>query len=538
MELLNSGAGGGKIMGKQLDRILLDRLIGASTATGKAAAGRSTISRRAFMSGTLIGVAAAKAYAFPFSSHPLLRWRGTALTVALGRLSWTIDGSAFGPAARLSARPVADGYLIQLRRALLPGTRISVDFTCKFVRSGPQWLARLEMPGFRIQRDMALENWLRGEMIKAPLLALRTQIGKSELRLGNGGIAISSANGLSVDLIAPVLLNGPCDCTAAGVALYPAPSELLPDDSPRGWSTQVSFVTPRLRARGYACGSGDIHAIACPIETKNLEGEVFIRADGSLAQAMLAKGSARLDLRRKGRVVAPVLFDDAVVLIAARTLGIAGHLAAKPFTIGTKWWLASLTGDLEQPFQAIFEAGRTPQFAATVRPTEFRLLVPGADAAVLAVPAPPMVLATNSGSPALRPAPVVPTLPVPKNQMILDQLPKLTVGLDGARMSIRSGANLLNLDFEFEGFEIVEAPKGMKLKRRLTPGGKCMAGRIRVILPPQHNSETLQRYEGEVCAVPDPKRPMAQRYSLPSRIVFTLEEQPPLQTTGTSLCGT
>lgn len=502
-------------MADELQSKLLDRLAKARLSPLLA----TSVSRRSFMAGLVLSAAAGKAAELPMHFRPRARWSGSSLIIAYGRRSWVLDRDAFGIGARLTLHPFADSFRVQLRRAFLPGTRFPVDFTFEVARRERQWIARIAMPAFRVVEEVLLDHWLAGRPIVRRLAPSRTAMGKSELRVGHGHVAIRSANGLTFHLTAPLRLLGPCDCSAAGATLHPARSVLLPDDSPSGWSTHIGFDAPAMRPRGFACGEGDVQAITCPTAVRRLEGEFF---DGvrEAAQALLATGAARLEMRRAGQIVAPILFDQAAVLLAARTVGIAGDIGEAPFAVRTRRCMASVARATDAPFCAVFKAGESPQFTAAVSVSDVRLALDGGGFASVSPLLVPVALTTAAGPAAAGPAADGRAV----NRVVLNGDPRLVVDLDGTSLSLRSGPNLLNLVFQFEGFRLEEQPAGIRLVRRRSNTGACVAGIIRIIFPPQHISETIQPIVNASC--PTPKGGMEQKYSDISRIVFALPEEP------------
>ncbi len=494
-------------MTRQIEDFLLQHLRREVTAPPS----DGLVDRRTFLFG-MAAAGAAPASAGVLDYRPTARWASSAIVLAYGGKTWMIDRKAFDQRARLSLRRSSTGFSVHLHRARLPGTLIPVDFSLHVLRRGRQWISRIRMPHFRINSECELGDWISGRPILALLPPLHTSAGASSLKCARGRVALTAQNGLTIRLISSLRLSGQVDCSADGATFHAARSIIECDDNQRGWSTHVTFEASRPRPRGFACGDGELQAVACPIATTQFGGEFYDGPDGR-AQALLLRGGAKLDIRRRGQVVAPITFDDAVLLIAKGRIGLAGHVGTTTFPVRSDRCVASLTGDPEKPFCAVFKAGSPPHFGAAMRATGMRLVVPGVQHAALSLPASSIMLATTLSQVAAAHA---------GDHLIIDS-EQSAVALDRCSLSIRSGESLLDLIFQFEGFRCQAHGGGLRLVRRVE-SGKCVPAIIRVILPPQHLSETIQRIEDDTC--PMPITEITQHFAARSRIVFALEAEP------------
>ena len=489
------------------------------------------------------------------------------VTVRSGSASWAVDLARFDGSPSMSVEETAGGAVIEVRNAVLPGTRFQLGFSAtlgaglagrtiafEFVDTG------VEPSSFRT-RPVGFESWARGEA-QAVLELSDAAVGSL---LGGAEAPLAERASLSPKKAAPISFTAACGfASAAGV--WEA------CDGERRLSLSAFRLEPASGGTDCLVQGGGRHTKLEGVREGVWHGRFEVetedgwRAEGSLAgmDALLAeihpdRRSAWVWCGNGRSAVTAKLFDQVELPLSrvcvgsyhgpdGRVTAVSGNLARAVWAElpGVSVLLGGVDGDAPVLLASVETAGGVDS-VADVRVAAERYAFHIPDAVASAVPTRREVLEIRG-----QPRPVVPPIqprptpsparPTPASVRpgpVTTQPtgPALEVGVDRIIGRLRLTPFLvdvvrredqLNLRFEFVNMALETGPDGPRVVR--VDGTK--PAYVLVFFPPQHVAEAALIEQADGSPFPDEnnavfRRPLPSRLSGESRLAFFIPPEVP-----------
>lgn len=432
-----------------------------------------------------------------------LRYRG---------LIWEFEPRAFGARARVSIRQKQSELVVRLTRAEMPGTDLRVDFLMTMCAAGRDWTCRIEIPSVAFSAELPLDAWLGGAPLAGRARAAQFLAGTGELRVGAGRLLVRPAKMLTLEFQAPATMAGQVQAEGASLILTVTrrdqAADGLPAFAPGQNTTAFLLSDPIVQSKQYACkGESGIVAIR-PRSCETVEGD-FAGTGKGRSQRVLFIGAADLEASTDGTPEIKLSLDYAASLIEANLIAVSGEVSRIPFRVGLKGGSAQLCGGDNVPvFKAVFRPGATNAIEAALKVERLYLPLRDGNEAVVVAEGRSSILLTGSDN--------------ANTKLLIEGNDVSTIHLNGTKVQISRGTDLLNLTFQFSGFELRRRWNGQSFLRRVRRNGICEPAVISLVLPPQHVTESVTTFDGSGCPVPKDEYTSIAR---PSRIVFKLDQQ-------------
>lgn len=529
-----------------LAELLLARAFGSRRASWTLLPSHGTLSRRQFI-GTTSGVLSAiSVVRDPFV--PYITSRGRRTTVHYAGRSWAIDGPLFGDNARTGWRRQADGFIVELRDGVLPGTDLDVSFRARLTPRRAGWRIDLTIPSMRFQSAVMLDAWLDGRArLEAPVATRRFCAGESLVSLTGarvllnvqpsfgfafGGASTELGSGSNVEIDGPVPSAGSritLDVREAyegslrqALGRGPSPATLCALDAP--------VAQPLVIPLGRGTGASEVGC--CSEGTTAFAGEVF----GSVGQRegiWVVEGPLRLHAGIDARASddpTQLRFEHSALLFTTGACAdermLAGRVRRASYTIETANCQATVAGDDERPFVAHFRDGVSGPIRAQATLEHAWVPLPGAIGASISLPSRPIDIvishAADVGSGDVGPA-HSDADHGKRGRIFLGGTPFVAMPLDASTIVVRRSVDLLNLTFQLDGFDL-QVEGGVPYLCRKVPVAPKHPATITVLFEPQHVGEWFANGQNPSACTPDGTSGFptvgAARLSSRSRIVF------------------
>ncbi|MFC5490980.1 hypothetical protein [Dokdonella soli] len=203
--------------------------------------------------------------------------------------------------------------------------------------------------------------------------------------------------------------------------------------------------------------------------------------------------------------------DRAACLIERDSVAVSGNVTESPFRVALLGCVAQVRGSADTPqFRAVFRSGGANAFQATLKVESVHLPLLDGDEVILHADRKEATLSVDQKSGR------------PNTNLLIEGMDTSAVRLDDTRIELSRGRDLLDLTFQFKGFELKKDQKGYFYLRRIRNGKFCEPATISLLLPPQHITESVTPFDGGTCPVPvEEKTKVAES----SRIVFKLPQE-------------
>ncbi|HTE46640.1 MAG TPA: hypothetical protein VK636_15410 [Gemmatimonadaceae bacterium] len=527
-----------------LHQLLLERAFAPrSLARRRQLIDEQPLDRRRFLLSS--GSLGAAAYGFTRSPlTPHFARNGAALLVFFDRWVWKIDPALFGTAATVHwTEGPNKTFLIDLRRAVLPGTDADVSFRARLIKRRGVWGIRISIPSRRFDTAAAFGAWLSGEeRLEASASAKPIKANGAEFTFdGPASLTVNPSFGFDfVSRGGRVRHAGLFTCDGAALSLDVnaagdgALRAVVGGDEHH--ATRFELIDVRVGDSHIALNShvGKGLLACCCDASHALTGELF-SPHGRGEGIVLLEGPMRL---RRGLAIADACqlrLERGALMMAiggdARHLGIAGRVQRAPYTIDAGRCQVTVAGDDERPFFMDVREGQDSHLIFQARAEGGWVSIPGADRAELALPRVPIEVRFGPGG-------KTSTTPSDEDKtlgalIVLDNEPFVLLPFEGATLRVRRGLDLVDLKFKFTGFryQVIDGngwlvrstwddiPRDRLPKTPPNPH-TWPAASVTVVFPPQHVAERIYVEEDTTF---DPIS--ESRLSAPSRVVFELPEE-------------
>jgi hypothetical protein len=480
------------------------------------------ISRRAFIT----GLGASGLLAMPVSVEAAVpRWRfvGRRLLLRYGRHQWAIDPAAYGAQARLRAHQLRGLIVIRLAQATLPGTALCVDYTLTLQKVGRLWMSRLELPALGFSGEAPLGAVMEGGTWADAIRRSSWSAGTGDVRTSQGRLEVGDLPRLTIMFAGGAAMDNQAQAQGSSLQLVVVGREgSVADRAGVGGGSYVTafrLSDPVLRMRAYACADSKGSIALRPSVADGLAG-AFVDRPGGACQVLLIDAPANLEVRRGPHAATPLRFGRAVSIIGPQLVGVVGEIVETPFLVAGNGYAAAVRGgDDGKLFRAVFRAGAAHHFSADLAMDRLLLPIADGDQAVIATGGQAVQLHHDGNGSSIDPAGAT--------AVRIAGADVRAMRLDDKTVNLRRGADLFNMTFRFDGFELHKSLGNRTYVRRIVEHGRCLPATITILLPSQHIGEHIENYNGGgACPSPNEKLGDYARFAAPSRIVFKLDDEP------------
>jgi hypothetical protein len=526
---------------RTLAELLLERAFAPKGGRGRLSSLEHTpISRRQFVSSaSSLGTAAYAVATDPLS--PSIVRDGRSYILTYGGKRWRVDPGLFGSRALVrKSRSRAGRLELELRNAVLPGTDFNASFVAIIEQWKREWRISLSIPEQSFHASAPLAAWLGGACaLASPISTRRIRAADVEMVLGPGAVRleVSPHFGLRFEgSEQPFALGGALQCEGSSLTLDVEGSgegsfrKAL--GAPQDAATRFRLGEPRLATSrvaiplGLTVSAGSVNC--CSDAVTDVWGELYSTAGGDRSIAVI-EGAMRVfggaEILPAEHAAQARLEHGALTVVrgggASDTL-VAGRVQRASFVVAAGDHQFLVAGDDERPFFAQASNGAIGEVRIPARLVRAWVPVEGADGATLSLPGNAVDIMLAAG------ASVSPDTPPKGGRIMLGENPFVAFPLDGTKLHIRRGVDLLNLTFAFDGFDlqVKEGNAWLVRRRPLDERADWPPATVAVTFPPQHVAEQYTKVTNPKCE-DDLKLPdvCLSRLSAPSRVVFKLDSR-------------
>jgi len=509
------------------------------------------MSRRQFVvSSTLVG-AGSLVKPLTFDDSLTVRWLGKKLLISLAECTWEINPELFGKSARLRCEREAQGYVITLSSAFLPGTDLATDFCAQLAKATSGWRINFSIPSLGFFADDLLLDWLRGLFpLTAEVLLRKLDLGGNHVEIVGPQRRLSISPSFRLELGGDgteVRMFGTAPCTGRTLSLCVGSGSNQESLQTKIDSTTESPVT-RFSIGHLRCSDSIPLGLSRPATSVTFEpagvtectGEAYDRP-GRRCSATLVTGSGTLAIGGIGpnpSAGCRLQLEQAAVLLSSghsvRLASIAARVGRSHHALDFGPWVATVSGDEAAPLYAEFRDGRAKAVDVSGKLQRLSLPIQDAEVAHVHFTDHPLRIAFSSGFETFGEARSEVRKAKEANEngasiIVVGREPSALVSLNGALINIRRSVDLFNLSFSFEGFDLA-VRHGVPILSRRRPKGRKKTkqlAKLTVHFPPQHTAEEWFPVKNPSTCMPDPPPfPITCRARLsgPSRIVFSVPD--------------